>query len=234
MQRAPYMRLTTALLAAAAAIGAALPAAAQTAPAERFAVGVQGGTTGIGVEGQFAATDRLTLRGSFDSFQYDGDFSSDDIDYEGELDLNQGGLFLDYHPNGGGLFVSGGAYFGDRKADLRATANTSVEIGNQVFTSAQVGTLQGQVDLGEFAPFVGVGYNNTFTTTGPIGFKVVLGAAFNGDPEVSLTRVGGVALPSAIQAQLETELRNEEREIEEEADDLSIYPVLQVGVAYRF
>jgi hypothetical protein len=229
------MRPTTILFAAAVAASAfALPAAAQTAPAERFAVGVQGGTTGLGVEGQFAASDRLTLRGTVDVFQYDGDFSSDDVDYEGELDLNQGGLFVDYHPTGGGLFVSGGAYFGERKADIRATANTSVEIGNTVFTAAQVGTLQGEADLGEVAPFVGVGYNNTFTTAGRLGFKVLVGAAFNGDPDVTLSRVGGVALTPAVQAQLDAELRNEEAEIEDAADDLSIFPVLQIGLAYRF
>ena len=227
------MRPVTALLIA-AATACALPAAAQTAPAERFAVGVQGGTTGFGVEGQFAATDRLVARASFDSFQYDGDFSSDDIDYSGELDMNQGGLFLDFHPTGSALFVSGGAYFGDRGAEIVANPNTSVEIGNTVFTAAQVGQLKGEADLGEFAPFLGVGYNNTFTSASKLGFKVLLGAAFNGDPEVTLTRVGGIPLTPAVQAQLDTELRNEEREIEEETDDLSILPVLQVGVAYRF
>jgi hypothetical protein len=228
------MRLPAILLAVAAA-AVAHPAAAQDGG--RVALGVQGGTTGFGIEGQFAASDRVTLRATADLFKYDGEFQSDNgFDYDGELDLTQGGVFADYHPFGNPFFVSGGAYFGDRKASLEATATsgTSVEIGNQTFTAAEAGVIRGEADLGNFAPFVGLGFNNTFTTTGRIGFKVLAGAAFGDDASVSLARVGGVALPPATQARLDAELRNEEAELQDDADDFSVFPVLQVGVSYRF
>lgn len=229
------MRPTTVLFVAAVAASAiALPVAAQTAPAERFAVGVQGGTTGLGVEGQFAASNQLTLRASFDSFQYDTDFSSDDIDYEGELDLNQGGVFVDYHPGGGAFFVSGGAYVGDRRATVRAASGASATINGTVYTGAQIGTLEGEADFGDVAPFVGLGFNNTFTGASRLGFKALVGAAFGEDPSVSLRRVGGIALPAAVQAQLEADLRAEEESLRSDIEDYSIYPVVQVGLAYRF
>lgn len=228
------MRLLLATAALLAAAAAALPAAAQTAREDRFAVGVQGGTTGVGVEGEFAASDQLVLRASADFFSYDVDASSDDVDYEGDLDLNQGGLFVDFHPRGSSFFVSGGLYFGDRSAEVRATAQGPVEIGNTVFTAAQVGELQGEADIGDVAPFVGVGFNNTFTTAGQVGFKVLVGAAFGEDPDVSLSRVGGVALPANIQTQLDAELRNEEAELEDDLEGYNILPVVQVGVFYRF
>jgi hypothetical protein len=174
------------------------------------------------------------VRATLDSFQYDTDFSSDDVDYEAELDFASGGLFADYHPFGNGVFVSGGAYFGDRSATLSATTASSVQIGNQIFTGAQVGTLEGETDFGDFAPFVGVGFNNTFTTAGRFGFKALLGAAFGDEPDVSLRRVGGIALPPAEQARLDAELRNEEAELERDAEDFSVFPVLQLGIAYRF
>jgi opacity protein-like surface antigen len=228
------MRLAT-TLAVAAVLGAvaALPAAAQTT--DRFALGGQIGTTGVGVEGQFAASRQVTLRATADAFQYDdAEFETDNVNYDGELELNQGGLFVDLHPAGSPLFVSAGAYFGDRGADLRATAIGPVQIGGQTFTAAEVGTLEGEVDLGDFAPFVGAGFNNTFTTGGRVGFKALIGAAFGGDPEVELRRVGGATLPATVQAQLEAELANEERELESDAEDYNIYPVLQVGLAFRF
>lgn len=226
------MRIVFASAAALALAAAALPAAAQDAG--RWAAGVQAGTTGLGVEGEFAASNQLVLRASADFFSYDVDVSSDDVDYEGELELNQGGLFVDWHPGGSSFFVSGGAYFGDRSADVRATASAPVEIGDVVFTPAEVGELQGEADLGDVAPFVGVGWNNTFTTAGRVGFKVLAGAAFGEDPDVSLRRVGGAPLPPATQAELDAQLRNEEEEIESDLEDYNILPILQVGLFYRF
>jgi hypothetical protein len=226
--------MRTAFLVAAGLVAAAAPAAAQDAADSRFAVGVQVGTVGLGAEAQAKVNEHVVLRGSVDAIRYDADFSSDDIDYTGDLDFTQGGLFADLHPTGNAFFVSAGVYFGDRTAEFTATAQRPVEIGEQIFSAAEAGTLSGEADFGGAAPFVGLGWNNTFTTQGRWGFKLLAGAAFGGDPEVKLARTGGVALPAAVQARLDSELRNEERELEEDADDLKILPVVQIGVAYKF
>ncbi|MBW3559745.1 MAG: hypothetical protein KY446_05975 [Proteobacteria bacterium] len=220
--------LSLALLLAASA-GAA---SAQTS--ERFAVGVTAGTTGFGVEGQFRAAPRFNLRVSGDVFSYDTDFATDDVDYEAEIDFNQVGGFVDVHPFDNSFFVSGGVYTGDRSVEVNATSNMSAEIGNVVFTPQQIGTLTGTVDFGGTAPFLGVGYNNTFRTNGRIGFKAVVGAAFGEDPSVDLRRTGGEPLPAFIQTQFDRELRNEEAELQQDAEDLKTLPVVQVGLTYRF
>lgn len=220
--------LSLALLLTAAA-GAA---SAQTT--DRFALGVTAGTTGVGVEGQFHATPRVNLRLAADLFSYDTDFSTDEVDYDAEIDFNQVGGFVDLHPFDNSFFVSAGIYGGDRSVEVNATSGRSAEIGNRVFTSQQIGTLTGTVDFGGSAPFLGLGYNNTFRTAGPIGFKAVLGVAFGDDPTVDLRRTGGEPLPSAIQAQFDQELRNEEAELQQDAEDLKTLPVVQVGLTYRF
>lgn len=207
---------------------------AQSFGSERFAVGVNAGTTGFGVEGQFRATDMINIRVGGDFFNYEEDFSTDDVDYTGDIDFKTASAFVDLHPFNNALFVSGGAYAGERTVGFDATSSTSAEIGNVVFTAAQIGTLEGQADFGDFAPFVGIGFNNTFRTSGPIGFKAVIGAAFGEEPTVTLRRSGGIPLPTAIQTQFDAELRNEERELEEDASDLKTFPVVQVGLSYRF
>ena len=220
--------LSLALLAAAAA-GAA---SAQTPG--RFAVGVQGGTTGFGVEGQFQATEYINIRAAADVFSYEEDFSSSDVDYAGEIEFKTASAFVDLHPFANAFFVSAGAYAGDRSVDVTATSNRNAEIGNVVFTPAQIGTLTCTTEFGDFAPFLGLGFNNTFRTGGRIGFKAVVGAAFGEDPTVNLRRTGGEPLPAAIAAQFDQELRNEERELEEDAQDFKTLPVVQVGLTYRF
>lgn len=220
------------------AVAAAVLLGATGAQAQdgRFAIGPQIGTTGVGVEAQFKVSDRVTLRGGFDSLQFDEEVDGDDILYDGELDFSTGGVFADLHPSGGAFFLSAGVYFGDRQVSVSGTPapGTTVEIGDDTFTAAQVGTLNGEMDFGSTAPFVGLGWNNTFTASRRWGFKFLVGAAFGSDPDASLTRVGGSTLSPADQARFDAELRAEEIEIEEEADGFKVFPVVQLGVAYRF
>lgn len=202
----------------------------------RFAIGPQIGTTGVGIEAQFKVSDRITLRGGFDSLQFDAEVDGDDILYDGELDFTTGGVFADLHPTGGAFFLTAGVYFGDRQISVSGTPapGTTVEIGDDTFTAEQVGTLNGEMDFGGTAPLVGLGWNNTFTASRRWGFKFMAGAAFGSDPDATLTRTGGSALSTADQARIDAELRAEELEIEEEADDFKVFPVVQLGVAYRF
>lgn len=218
---------------AAATIAAAL-AAAGAASAQNVAVGAQIGTPGIGATAEYSVSPHVTLRGSLDVLSYDHDVSSDDVDYAGELDWTQGGVFVDVHPTASPFFVSAGAYFGDRTVDLRATANTSAQIGNTVFTPEQIGTLSGEADFGSASGFLGLGWDDTFHTDRQWGFRALVGAQIADSPSVRLARTGGVALPANIQTQLDAELRNEERELQDDLEDFRIYPVVQVGLTYRF
>lgn len=210
-------------------------AAAQTSDS-RMALGVNAGTTGLGIEAQYQISPRWTLRGGFDSLKYDDEVEGDGIAYDGELDFTTGGAFVDYHPTGGAFFLSAGAYFGTRQVDVSGTPTpgSTVEIGGANFTAAEVGTLNGTMDFGDTAPFLGLGWNTTFTTESRIGFKFVAGAAFGSDPDATLARSGGATLSPTRQAQLDAELRNEEAEIEDETDGFKIFPVVQLGLAYRF
>lgn len=220
-------------IAAAAALVCASSAQAQDG---RFALGPQVGTTGVGIEAQFKVSDRVTVRGGFDSLSFDEEVEGDGILYDGELDFTTGGVFADLHPTGGAFFLSAGVYFGDRQVTVSGTPapGTSVEIGDDTFTAAQVGTLNGEMDFGGTAPFLGLGWNNTFTASRRWGFKFLVGAAFGSDPDATLTRVGGAGLSPADQARLDAELRAEEIEIEEETDGFKVFPVVQLGLAYRF
>lgn len=220
----------------AVAATALLTATAGQAQDGRFALGANAGTTGLGVEAQVMVNPKLTLRGGFDSLAFDQEVDGEDILYDGEIDFSTGGIFADVHPTGGAFFLSGGIYFGDRQLTVSATPEpgTTVEIGDEQFAAAEVGTLGGQLDFGGTAPFVGLGWNNTFTKDRRIGFKFLVGAAFGSDPSATLARTGGATLSPAVQADLDAELRAEELEIEDEVEGFTIYPVVQIGLAYRF
>lgn len=218
------------IAAASLAVACASGASAQ----DRFAVGGQVGTTGVGLEAKFKLNDRFGVRGTLDTLQWEHEIDTDDIRYDGDLDFNTAGLFLDFHPTGGPFFISAGSYFGERKVDVKGTSRGGpVEIGGQVFTAEQTGTLTGDVDFGDTAPFVGLGWDGAFNSDRRLGFKALVGAAFGDDPQANLARTGGVPLPPALQARLDAALAEQEREIEDEVD-FSVYPVVQLGLSYRF
>lgn len=223
-------------LGAAVAVTALMIASSADAQDRRFALGANVGTTGLGIEAQFKVSPKVTLRGGFDSLQYDEEVEGDGILYDGELDFSTAGAFVDFHPTGGAFFLSGGAYFGDRQVNVSGTpvAGSTVEIGDDTFTAAQVGTLEGSMDFGGTAPFLGLGWNNTFTTDRRVGFKFLVGAVFGSDPDAELVRVGGSTLSPADQARLQAELDAEEIEIEEEVDGFSVFPVVQLGLTVKF
>lgn len=221
--------MTLALLASGASL------AAGTASADPgFALGGGIGTTGAKIEAAFAVTDHLVVRGGYNYFQYGFDETYEDIGYDGDLDLSTLGAFVDVHPFGGAFMLTGGAYFGEKGLALTANPANTYEIDGQVFTSAQVGELHLDADLEETAPFVGLGWDTTFTGDGPWGFKFVAGAMFTGSPDVNLYRVGGTNDP--IQgAALDSAIQDEEDNIRDDVGDFpDVLPVVEVGLSFRF
>lgn len=196
-----------------------------------LAVGATVGTSGAGLDVQVKVGPIFTLRGSIDRLTYGTDKSYDGIDYNADLAFDTVGAFIDMHPLANGLLISGGAYLGDRDIALAATPTGPVEIGGQTYTSGQVGTLNGTVKLGDLAPFVGIGWDDTFYRRGRWGFRAIAGVAWSDKPEVGLTSTGGSL---SNDANFQARLREESRNISDEADGYGLFPVIQVGLNYKF
>lgn len=190
-------------------------------------IGTMGGT----VEGQFQVNEYFLLRAGANYLAFDEDIDVDDITYDGELDFSGFGAFVDVHPLGNSFYVTGGAYAGGKDIDLVASSTVAVEIGGVVFTPAEYGRLEGDVSFDDVAPFVGLGFDTTFEGSGNWGFNVLAGAALFGSGDVTLEAVGGTLSNDPI---LQAQLAQEIQDIENEIEDYELWPVLQVGLSYRF
>lgn len=191
------------------------------------------GTTGGYLEAKYTATDAIVLRGSVNYLPLSGDKSYDGVDYEAETDMVTGGGFADIHPFHNGFHLSGGAYIGDKSGDLLGTpgAATVVEIGDETYTGAEIGTLRGRVKYNSFAPFLGMGYDGFVNPKRTWSFNARAGVMFAGSPSVDLQAEGGLSsnFPS-----VQTELEREALNLEEELEDYKYYPVVTLGVTRRF
>lgn len=213
------------------AMALACMAAASSATAGAVAVGGNVGTPGVGVQVSTQISDAVVIRGALDGFSLGHDEDYSDISYDGKAKLLTGGLFADVHPGGGAFFVSGGAYVGKRKINLSAQPTTSVDIGGQTFTPAQVGRLDGEAKLSNVQPFVGLGLDNTFVGDRGWGFRALLGVSFSKRPSVNLTATGGTL---SNDANFQARLAAEEADARDDAKNFKYFPVVQVGLTRRF
>ena len=216
--------------AAVAAASFATPALAQDQSAGSFGVGVTAGTLGIGPEVNFRG-DNFGVRGSATFFGMSRDVESDGVEYEGDLKLRSFGGSVDFYPGGGGFRISPGVRISNNRVELKASpaATTSVEIGDVTYTGAQIGVLTGEVKPNKLAPTLTIGYGSGKGSG--LYFGIDAGVMFQGSPKVkNLVATGPIATNAAFQA----ELARERAEIEDDVDNFKLYPVLQLGLGFRF
>ena len=219
------------ILVAAAAVSLSAGSALAQSSAPGVAVGATAGTSGVGLDVQVKLGPIFTLRGSLDRLTWGADESYDGIDYQGDFAFDTVGGFIDMHPLATGFLISGGAYVGDRDIALAATPTGPVEIGGQTWTPGQVGTLNGAIKLSGVAPFLGLGWDDTFYRSGRWGFRAIAGVAWSDAPEVALTSTGGSL---SNDPNFQARLRDESQAISDEAEGYGLFPVIQVGLNYKF
>ena len=196
-----------------------------------IAIGATAGTSGVGLDVQVKLGPIFTLRGATDRLTHSADENYDGVDYSGDLTFDTVGAFIDMHPLANGFLISGGAYLGDRDIALTGTPTGPVDIGGQTYSPAQIGTLGGAIKLQDVAPFLGIGWDDTFYRNSRWGIRAIAGVAWSDAPEVALSSTGGsLSNDPTFQARL----RDESRNITDEAEGYGLFPIVQVGLNYKF
>ncbi len=199
---------------------------------DRFAIGLTAGSDGAGADLQYSLNRFVVLRGrgTWLSFDYTGD--AGELRYKGKFDLSQGGGFVDLHPFANPFTISVGAVTGPRKVDLSAVYRRSVLIDHVAVPASDLGTVGGEATLSKLAPFVGLGFDNTFTTRSHFGFKLIAGVAFSHAPDVSLAPTSGLVTqyPSLVAP----DIAEAEHDIREDGRVFQYFPQVSTGITYRF
>ena len=234
MSRVRVSTQAAAICCAASALLSAHPAAAQPSllSADRFAVGATVGTDGAGGELQYDVNRFLTLRGRGTWLNFDYSGNSGEVHYNARVKLSEGGGFADLHPFANPFVVSVGAVAGPRRADVNLYYRRNVTVDGVSYTPAELGTGAGRASLSSPAPFVGVGFDNTFTHAGHWGFKVTAGVAFSHPPDAELAPTSGLA--AQMPALIAPYIAEVEHDVRHDGEFLAYYPQISAGVNYRF
>lgn len=193
------------------------------------------GTLGVGADTTIGISERVNARVNLNYFSY-GKVITEDADEDGsgggtikpQLKLLTIGALLDWHPWAQGFRLSAGLYLNKNKLDLTAELSDTVDINDREYSLSDVG---GTVDFNSLAPYLGLGYGNAVGSNGNWHFSFDIGAMFQGSPQIDLR---ATASDPALQSQLNADLAAEKKNLEDDLGVFTIYPVVSLGVSYRF
>ncbi len=206
------------------------------ADAGGIAVGVKAGTSGFGGEVTVGLTPAFNARASYNGYNYTGSTSQNAINYDYKLSLGSVPVLLDWYPfENSGFRLSPGVIFNNNKVSATGTAavtGSTIEINHVKYSTSQIGSLNGNVDFNKTAPYVGLGWGNAVgNKDSGLSFVFDLGVMFQGTPKVALNASNPtIQNDPTFQANLNKEIAD----LKDKTDKFQYYPVVSIGLAYKF
>jgi hypothetical protein len=166
---------------------------------------------------------------------YSPSFDDDNIHYEADVDLLNAGATLDYHPFGSGFLISVGAFYNGNKVKAKAVPRGGTfTIDGHTYTTAELGYVKGETDFNKFVPYFGIGYDNSLFGSGNWFFTARAGAIYQGSADIKLDYQCGAAATAATCAQIKKDVLSAQDSLNDKIDKYKLYPVVSIGISYRF
>lgn len=195
------------------------------------------GTLGIGVDVDFALGERASVRLGYSGYSLNRTVDQTDVTYDGTLKLSNPSATLDWYVAKGGFRVSLGAVASGSEVTAVGIPNSNLRytVNGNSYSVAQLTSLSGRFRLGNsVAPYLGVGWGNPVRTGRHWSFLFDLGAVYGGTPDIVLNAGCSSTVPAAICSQLATDIEAEKQKLRNELTGIRWYPVLSLGLGYRF
>ena len=211
-----------------AVVAASQPKAMDEGSAGGVGVTVKAGSLGGGLEATIGASDYLGFRVGVNAMNLSPSATRDEGKITTDLEWLSYGALVDLHPFGGGFRISGGGLINKNKFKLKADLTKEVTLDGQEYSLSD---LNGAVTFSELAPYAGIGYGNAVGADGRWHFSCDFGVMFQGSPKISAS---ATASDPAIQGIVDDALAREVADIQDDANAFKYYPVISVGVSFRF
>lgn len=195
-----------------------------------IAIGVRGGTTGVGPELTLGLNSYFNLRAAYNFASFSFKRKIADIKWDLDLDMDNIPVFLDIYPFAGNFRISAGAVFqSGSEATLDAVPGKNVTIGDHKYAPDVVGTLTGKVSTDtDIAPYIGIGFANSVGKDDFLTLSLDIGVFFQEyDVELSSDGPGTTAkIPT-----LRHDIEKERRKLQDDFDDWKVFPVVALSLS---
>lgn len=201
-----------------------------------WAIVPEASTLGLGGQVVRKVSPNLNARVGVNAFGLGFDLEETETEYDADLNLFNVSTILDYHPSkGSGFKLSGGLVFTNNNIEGTASTDETIEIGDREFSAEELGSVDADIEISrDVAPYIGLGWGNAVGENKRFGFWFNAGVMFGGSPNVDVRPNINDGVPESVVTEINQAAEQEEEDLEDELDFISIYPVLSLGISYQF
>ncbi|NEX63557.1 hypothetical protein G3574_20965 [Noviherbaspirillum sp. 17J57-3] len=192
------------------------------------------GTTGIGFHAAVPVRESVNVRLGLGYLGYSYHGSARDMNYELSMRASTYDALVDWYPMQDSAFrMTAGLAYNANKIDVAARPNASGNyvVNGNTYGAANTGKVTGKVDFGKVAPYLGIGWARKVDKGWSVSSDV--GLLFQGSPRSTL-RVSGCTAPGEVCSQFASDVARENASLTDEVGRFKVYPVLRVGLSYKF
>lgn len=199
-----------------------------TAHGQHLSVGIRVGSMGPGLELTGALSDKFNGRLGANLFSYQRDDIITDLEIavraDSDLNLGSARALLDFFPVRRGLRLTAGLVYNDNQVQTIITPLESYTLDEKEFAPEKIGTLSANIShKSSINPYAGVGFGNSVSPGRRVGLVFDVGVMYTDSPKVTMQGTGMIA-PTATEA----------AELEKNLEGIKLYPLVSIGVSYRF
>ena len=206
--------------------------------ANKLAIVLKFGTTGISPELSYRVNQKINVRASFSMFNFQrveilnidtGSSNSTStapaekakMQYNATIKLGNFGVLVDFYPFKRRVFaLNAGVFYNTTSFSVDLQPKSNLNFNDRVFTPEETGTLGLKVKYPTVAPYVGLSLGNP-NTGKRLKFLCDLGVMYTGSPLIEMQGTGSIEPTASQAAQLQANLK-----------PIYLYPVLKFGLSY--
>jgi hypothetical protein len=211
-------------------------------------IAVKFSSLGAGAEAAVRTSERTNVRAGFNIIKYGRGFDKDGVSYDGELNFRTFEAHLDYFPWAGSFHLSPGllVYAVDPiTATASVPGNQSFSLGDFAYYSDPSNPVRGsgKITFHRAAPVATVGWGNIVSRKEGKHFSVPfeIGVAFQGSPKANLALTGNVCDQGGLNCRsvaadpiAQANITSEQNKINDSMKLFKVYPIVSIGLAYKF
>ena len=203
------------------------------ASAQAQEIFLQGGTQGVGIGAAMSFNSVLGAHADFNAINLSHDFGFGGNRYQDDLKLRQGGLYVDIFPwRGHGFRITAGLRFNDDEIrGVSVPTNGTYAFGGHRFPATPGMYATAEAKYPTVMPYFGIGYGHRPESKG-FGFIADLGVAY-GIPDCTYTLSPELAAKAGpVKSQIL--IANGLDALRHMTGRYRWYPVVQIGISYRY
>ncbi len=210
--------------------GATLAAQAPTNAGSNSSIGLRVSTLGVGLEAARLLSDHFGLRVGANYFSLSRSQRKEEVVYDATLKFQAFTGVVDWYPGKRGAFhFTAGAVSNPLKfSGVGQPTDGNITLNDVEYTQAQVGVLTATAKYASVLPYVGLGFGTPASKRRGVGVVLDVGAA------IGKATVGLTSSNAGSNAGLRANVAAEQAKAQDTANSFPVYPVVSLGLTYRF